>query len=205
MNVEHDDAALVAAGLREAAAVIERLATPGQVAEIVEAAQAITASLRTGGKLLVFGNGGSAADAQHIAAEFLGRFLLERQALPAIALGDNTSTLTAVGNDYAFEDVFARQVAGLGAPGDVALAISTSGNSPNVLAAIAVARERGLRTIGLAGGDGGRLAEEAELCLVVPAPGTPRVQEAQMVIAHLLCQLVEQHLAAGVVVAATAR
>jgi D-sedoheptulose 7-phosphate isomerase len=194
-EVAAGDHELVAERIAASAAVIERLREPGQVAAIVAAAELITASMRAGGQVLVFGNGGSAADAQHIAAEFLGRYLLERAALPAVSLSDNASTLTAIGNDYAFEDVFARQVAGLGAPGDVAIAISTSGNSGNVLAGVAAARERGIATIGLTGEDGGALAGAVDLCLAVPAAETPRIQEAHTLVAHLLCELVERDLA----------
>ena len=185
----------VAAGIAASAAVLERLQEPEHVAAIVAAAEAITESLRAGGKLLIFGNGGSAADAQHIAAELLGRYLLERAALPAISLADNASAVTAIGNDYAFDDVFARQVAALAAPGDVALGISTSGNSGNVLAGVATARERGLVTIGLTGASGGALAAAVDLCIAVPADETPRIQEAHTVVAHLVCELVERELA----------
>jgi D-sedoheptulose 7-phosphate isomerase len=193
VRTDHD---LVAAQIGASAAVLERLREPEHVAAIVAAAELVTASLRAGGKLLLFGNGGSAADAQHIAAELLGRYLLERSALPAVALSDNTSTVTAIGNDYGFENVFARQVAGLGAPGDVALAISTSGASANVLAGVAAARERGMRTIGLTGADGAALAAAVDLCIAVPADETPRIQEAHTVVAHLMCELVERDLAA---------
>jgi D-sedoheptulose 7-phosphate isomerase len=187
---------LVAARIADSAAVLERLRDPVHVAAVVEAAETITDALRAGGKLLLFGNGGSAADAQHIAAEFLGRFLLERAALPAVSLTDNTSSLTAIGNDYAFDDVFARQVAGLGAPGDVVIAISTSGNSANVLAGVAEARAHGMRTIGLTGEPGGALAGAVDHCIAVPADATPRIQEAHIVVAHLICELVERDLAA---------
>jgi D-sedoheptulose 7-phosphate isomerase len=190
------DHELVAGHIAASVAVLERLRDREHVEAIVAAAELITASMRAGGKLLLFGNGGSAADAQHIAAEFLGRYLLERRALPAVSLSDNASTLTAIGNDYAFDEVFARQVAGLGAPGDVALAISTSGNSGNVLAGVAAARERDMRTIGLTGAAGGALAAAVDLCIAVPADETPRIQEAHTVVAHLVCELVERDLAA---------
>jgi D-sedoheptulose 7-phosphate isomerase len=196
MTVEtnHD---FIAAQLTASAGVLERLQDPEHVASIVAAAAMITDAMRAGGKLLLFGNGGSAADAQHIAAEFVGRFLLERSPLPAISLSDNSAAVTAVANDYAFSDVFARQIAALGAPGDVALAISTSGNSPNVLSGVAAARERAMRTIGLTGGDGGSLADAVDLCIAVPAEDTPRIQEAHTVVAHLVCEMVERDLALG--------
>jgi D-sedoheptulose 7-phosphate isomerase len=185
---------VVAARIAECAGVLGRLNDPLHVDAIVSAAHVITTSLRAGGKLLVFGNGGSAADAAHIAAELVGRYLLDRDALAAVALTDNASTLTAVGNDYGFEEVFARQVAGLGAPGDVALGISTSGESANVLAGLAAARPRGLRTIGLTGASGGRLAGAVDLLIAVPADATPRIQEAHALVAHLICELVEREL-----------
>ena len=183
---------LVEAGIRESVAAQERLLEPEYLSAVVAASEMICAALRSGGKLLVFGNGGSAADATHIAAEFLGRFLLDRPALPALSLTDNPSALTAIGNDYDFRDVFARQIVGLGQPGDVALGLSTSGESENVVRGMAVARERGLRTIGLSGRSGGRLRDAVDLCIAVPADTTPRIQEAQFLVAHLLCELVER-------------
>ena len=161
---------------------------------IVAAAGLVEDCLRTGGKLLFMGNGGSAADAQHLAAEFVGRFVLERRALPAIALTTDSSILTAIGNDYGFDVVFSRQIEALGGPGDVVIGISTSGNSPNVLAAMKVAAARGLKTIGLAGRDGGRLAREVDVALVVPSGVTARIQECHITIGHLLCELVENEL-----------
>jgi D-sedoheptulose 7-phosphate isomerase len=160
----------------------------------VEAAGAIVASLRAGGKVLFCGNGGSAADGMHLAAELVGRFRLERDALPAIALSDSQSLLTCVGNDYAFERVFARGVEALGRPGDVLVAISTSGTSPNVLAAVEAARERGLRVLGMTGAAGGRLAELSDACLRVPSEETARVQEGYMLVGHTVCELVEAEL-----------
>ncbi len=186
---------LVEAGIRESVAAQERLLEPEYANAIVRASEVVAEALRVGGKLIVFGNGGSAADATHIAAEILGRFLLERPALPALSLTDNASALTAIGNDYDFRDVFARQIVGLGQPGDVALGLSTSGESENVLRGMAVARERGLRTIGLAGRSGGRLRDAVELCIAVPADTTPRIQEAQFLVAHLICELVERDVA----------
>ena len=141
---------------------------------------------------MLCGNGGSAADAQHLAAEFVGRFLREREARPALALTTNTSVLSALGNDYGFERVFARQVEAWGNPGDVLLALSTSGNSINVLEAVAVAMQRGLTTIGLTGGDGGRLAAVCDIPIVVPSASTPRIQEAHITVGHILCDLVER-------------
>ena len=186
---------LVASGIRASVAAQERLLGAEHVGAVVRAADIVSAALRAGRKLLVFGNGGSAADATHIAAEFLGRFLLDRPALPAVSLTDNASALTAIGNDFDFREVFARQIAGLGQRGDVALALSTSGDSENVVRGVAAAHERGLRTIALAGRTGGRLRAVAELCIAVPADSTPRIQEAQFLVAHLLCELVERDVA----------
>jgi D-sedoheptulose 7-phosphate isomerase len=164
---------------------------------IVQAAIMAAECLRAGGKLLFFGNGGSAADAQHLAAEFVGRFVLERKALAAVALTTDTSILTAVGNDYGFEEIFSRQIEALGRPGDVAFGISTSGNSPNVLAGLRQARQQQLRTIGLAGKDGGALTACADVPIVVQAANTARVQECHIAIGHLLCELVENDLMAA--------
>jgi D-sedoheptulose 7-phosphate isomerase len=161
---------------------------------IVNAAMLIAQCLRDGGKLLFFGNGGSAADAQHLAAEFVGRFRIERQALPAIALTTDSSILTAVGNDYGFEEIFARQVQALGRSGDVAIGISTSGNSLNVTGAIKQAAKQDLKTIGLAGRDGGSLARCVDISITVASSNTARVQECHITIGHILCELVENEL-----------
>lgn len=145
-----------------------------------------------GGKLLVFGNGGSAADAQHLAAELVNRFRRERAPLPALALTTDTSILTAVGNDYDFDLIFVKQIEALGRPGDIALGISTSGRSANVLKALARARELGLYTVGLTGGDGGRLPEVADLVLTVPSTETPRIQEGHLLFLHIFSELLEE-------------
>jgi D-sedoheptulose 7-phosphate isomerase len=152
-------------------------------------------ALAAGRKVLLFGNGGSAADAQHIAAEFVGRFLRERRALPAIALTTDTSALTAIANDYGYDDVFARQVRALGTAGDVALAISTSGRSPSVLRAVEACRELGVRTIGLTGGDGGPLAGMVDVSLRVSASKlSARIQETHILVGHVICELVDRRL-----------
>lgn len=158
---------------------------------VAEAAQWIADALAGGGKLFFFGNGGSAADAQHLAAEFVVRYRKERPALPALALTTDTSALTAGGNDYGFEQIFARQIAALARPGDVAIGISTSGTSRNVLNGLAAARERGCRTIGLTGRDGGRLPALCDLAVIVPADDTPRIQEMHIWIGHAWCGWVE--------------
>jgi D-sedoheptulose 7-phosphate isomerase len=147
--------------------------------------------MRAGGKLIAFGNGGSAADAQHIAAEFVGRYRAERQALAAIALTTDSSALTAIGNDYGFEEIFSRQLEAIGKPGDVVLALSTSGNSSNVLRAIESARKLGMATIGLSGKSGGKMLGLVDTCLCVPSGSTPRIQEAHALIIHILSGIVE--------------
>lgn len=163
-------------------------------AEIVQAVRTITDALANGNKVLVMGNGGSAADAQHLAAELVGRFLLERRALPAIALTTDSSILTAVGNDYGFDQVFSRQVEALARSGDVVIGISTSGKSANVRAALIAARAAGCRTVGLLGRDGGDIAGLVDLALVVPAQETPHIQEAHVAMIHILCDLIEREL-----------
>ncbi|MEJ2200832.1 MAG: D-sedoheptulose 7-phosphate isomerase [Desulfuromonadaceae bacterium] len=150
--------------------------------------------LAAGNKLLVMGNGGSAADSQHMAAEFVGRFLMERKALPAIALTTDTSILTAVGNDYGYDEIFKRQVEALAQPGDLVLGISTSGNSGNIVRALEAAKALGCKTIGLLGRDGGAIAPLVDLNLTVPVQDTPRIQEAHLTIIHILCDLVEKDL-----------
>jgi D-sedoheptulose 7-phosphate isomerase len=182
---------VVAATLRETIALHERVmhADPKPV---LAAAEAIVGSLRDGGKLLVFGNGGSASDAQHVAAELVGRFQHERAAMAAVALTTDTSVLTSIGNDYAFDRIFVRQIEALGRPGDVALGISTSGESPNVVAALAAAGTRGLRTIALTGSDGGEVGRTAHIHINVPAASTARVQEVHRTLLHVICDLVER-------------
>jgi len=164
-------------------------------AEAVErAADLIITSIKAGGKVLIFGNGGSAADAQHIAAELVNRFNYDRPPIAAIALTTDTSILTSVGNDSSFDELFERQVRALGRRDDVALAISTSGNSPNVLRAVDAAHELGIKTIALAGRDGGKLADAVDVALVVDARSTQRIQETHITIGHILCELIEDAL-----------
>ena len=161
------------------------------------AADALIAAYRNGRKALFFGNGGSAADAQHLAAEFLGRYLRERRPLPALALHANTSAVTAIANDYGYEHVFSRQLQGLAAAGDVAVAISTSGNSKSVIEAVTIARQMGVYTIGLTGAVGGRMRELVDVLIAVPSNETPRIQECHILIGHALCDAVEQAIAAA--------
>ncbi len=161
---------------------------------VLDAAAAIIASLRAGGKLLLFGNGGSASDAQHVAAELVGRFQRERAAMAAIALTTDTSVLTSIGNDYAFDRVFTRQIEAIGRAGDVALGISTSGGSPNVVAALVAARALGLQTIALTGRDGGAVGRAAAIHVNVPSADTARVQEVHRTLLHVICDIVERSL-----------
>lgn len=160
-----------------------------------EVVDLLAARMVAGNKLLLFGNGGSAADAQHIAAELVNRFMLERPPLPAIALTTDTSILTSVSNDYGYADIFAKQVKALGREGDVAMAISTSGSSANVIRAVEVCRKKGIHTIGLTGGDGGKLAAKVDTHLCVTgSKATPRIQETHILIGHVICEMLDQKL-----------
>ena len=165
-----------------------------QAGSVLRAAEMLVESVRAGGKVLLFGNGGSAADAQHIAAELVNRLNRDHPPIAAIALTTDTSILTSVGNDLSFEDLFERQVLALGRKGDIAIAISTSGNSPNVLRAARAARVIGISVIAFTGRDGGRLAQEVDLSLTVEAASTQRIQETHITIGHIVCELVEDAL-----------
>ncbi|HJT19832.1 MAG TPA: D-sedoheptulose 7-phosphate isomerase [Nitrospira sp.] len=165
-----------------------------QAERIVEAAALIAAAFRDGNKVLLFGNGGSATDAAHLAAEFVGRYKRERNPLPAIALATDIAAITCIANDYGYEELFARQIRAHGRKGDIAIAISTSGNSPNVLKGAAAAKECGLRTIAWTGGTGGKLAALVELPLIVPSTVTARIQECHITMGHVLCELIEDRL-----------
>jgi len=181
--------------LFEASMRAKRVFLDENAAALERAIGIVADALGSGHKLLLFGNGGSAADAQHLAAEFVGRFMRERRALAAVALTTDTSALTAIANDYGYDEVFARQVRALGARGDVALAISTSGKSPSVLRAVDACREIGITTIGLTGGDGGALAGAVDVSLRVSASRlSPRIQETHILIGHVLCELVDRRL-----------
>ena len=181
---------LVSSMLAEAAALHERV-RKSHLEPVVSAAEAIVASLKSGGKLLLFGNGGSAADAQHVAAELVGRFQHDRAALSAIALTTDTSVLTSLGNDDSYERVFVRQIEALGRAGDVAFGISTSGLSTNVISGLETAKAQGLRTIGLTGRDGGHVGKVVEIHVNVPAESTARVQEVHRTLLHAICEIVE--------------
>lgn len=161
------------------------------------AAREIVLRLRKGAKVICCGNGGSAADAQHVAAELSGKFYLNRRALPAIAITTNPSSVTAISNDYGYEHVFSKQIEGLGRRGDVLLAFSTSGGSPNVLKAMSLARKMGMFVIGFTGVKGGSFARKCDMCLVVPSPDCPRIQEAHIAVGHSICFLVEKAMFGG--------
>jgi D-sedoheptulose 7-phosphate isomerase len=176
----------------------QRLLNSEETVRLIAAvAELIVKAMRQGRKLLLFGNGGSAADAQHLAAEFVGRFAIERAALPAFALSVNTSCLTAIGNDYGFDQVFARQIEAFGKAGDVAVGISTSGNSPNVLLGLAKAKEIGLTTVALTGDSGGNMKNDADYCICAPSSETPRIQECHILIGHAIAELVEKAIVYG--------
>ena len=161
---------------------------------LIQVVRMIVEAFKGGNKVLLFGNGGSAADAQHIAAEFVNRYIIDRPPLPAIALTTDTSILTSVSNDLAFIEIFSKQIKALGKEGDVTIGITTSGNSPNVIKAFEVAREMGIKTVALTGNDGGAIAKMAHLALIVPSNSTPRIQETHILIGHMLCEMVEHQL-----------
>ncbi|UCE83224.1 MAG: D-sedoheptulose 7-phosphate isomerase [Deltaproteobacteria bacterium] len=161
---------------------------------LIRAATMIVDAFNNENKLMIFGNGGSAADAQHIAAEFVNRFMIERPPLPAMALTTDTSIITSVSNDYTFDDIFSKQVKALGIEGDIAWGLSTSGTSANVLEALAVARNRGMRTIGMTGSDSAKMTDVAQVLLTVEAKDTPRIQECHITMAHVICELVDYQL-----------
>jgi D-sedoheptulose 7-phosphate isomerase len=183
----------VAGMLRDAARLHDRAAAESAGAVVV-AADAMLAAFAAGAKVLIFGNGGSAADAQHFACELVGRFLRERRALPAIALTADTTAVTAIANDYGFDRVFVRQIEAHGRPGDVAVGISTSGTSANVLAGLQYAKSRGLKTVAFTGGSGGPIGAAADVHLNVPHDLTPRVQEVHRTLIHAVCDLIEQQM-----------
>ena len=178
----------------EESANIKKIIAQNLSDKIVNAAKMIIDAYKTGGKVLLIGNGGSAADAQHIAAELVGRFKLERKGLPAIALTTDTSILTALANDYGYDTVFSRQLETLANDKDILIAITTSGTSPNILKAVEIARSKNITVIGLTGGDGGKLQDVADITIAVPSDSTPRIQESHITIGHIICNLVEKEL-----------
>jgi D-sedoheptulose 7-phosphate isomerase len=179
--------------LRESAELKLRFAKES-VNEIAQATKIIQKSIKSGGKVLIFGNGGSAADAQHIASEFVNRFYKDRKAFPAIALTTDTSLITSIGNDRSFSNIFSRQIEALGRKGDVAWGISTSGKSKNVVSALEVARSVGLKTIFLTGSEVGKLGDSVDCLVKIPSKSTPRIQELHITVAHIICELVEEEL-----------
>lgn len=186
---------LVSRRIAESIAVKQLLLQDEEFVRLLErAALLVTESLRAGHKVMFMGNGGSAADAQHLAAEFTGRYLRERRALPAMALNVNSSTITAIGNDNSFDVIFSRQIEAFGTPGDVAIGLSTSGNSRNIVLAMQAAGERKLSTVALTGVLGGLLKGEVDICLRVPSVETPRIQECHIMAGHILCEIVEHEL-----------
>ena len=180
-------------GFKESSEVKDRFLKEN-LSKLIDAIKLVAQAFEKGNKLFFFGNGGSAADAQHLAAEFVNRYLMERPPLPAIALTTDTSILTSVSNDFTFSEIFSKQLKALGKKGDVAIGLSTSGNSPNVIRAIEMAKEMGMKTVAFTGMDGGKLAKKADITLLVPSSSTPRIQEAHILIGHILCEMVENHL-----------
>jgi D-sedoheptulose 7-phosphate isomerase len=191
---ETDARAIVDYLARSRDALEAAIADPALIATIAAIADCITDALRAGNKLLLAGNGGSAADAQHLAGEFLSRLNYDRAPLAAVALTTDSSVLTAIGNDYGYEHLFERQVLGIGQPGDVLIAISTSGRSPNILRALRAARRCGLAAIGFTGQDGGDMPALCDLCLLAPAAATPLIQQLHITAGHIICGLVEERL-----------
>lgn len=190
-EIDTDAAAAIVARTLDAAIALHQRMRSLDVGPIVRAGEVLRAALTSGGKVLAFGNGGSASDAQHLTSELVGRFQKDRAGFSAIALTADTSLLTSLANDYGFEQVFARQIEALGKPGDVAVAISTSGASPNVVAGLNTARSRGLRTIALTGREGGEAGRQAEIHINVPDSCTARVQEVHITLIHAICEIVE--------------
>jgi D-sedoheptulose 7-phosphate isomerase len=178
--------------VNESIAVKRSLLGSALIDSIVRLSDQVVESIRAGGKVLLFGNGGSAADATHLAAEFVGRFAFDRDPMPALSLSDNMSAVTAIGNDYAYDVTFARQIMALASPHDVAIALSTSGSSPNVLAAMRAAREKRIFTAAFTGAKGADLAALADVAVVIPSASTARIQEGYMLCAHIMCEVVEQ-------------
>ena len=191
-GIVEDSVGLVRDHLKDSLAIKSRMLTSDCVGQAAAVAEAMIAALRAGGKVLFFGNGGSSMDAGHLAAELAGRFYRDRPALAGISLSDGTASLTAIANDYGYDEVFARQIRGLGRPGDVAVGLTTSGNSGNVVNGLLTARETGLVTVALTGSSGGKVAAITDFCLRVPTDDTPRVQEACMHLGHTICEIVER-------------
>tara|TARA_B100000676_G_scaffold110529_3_gene110454 strand:+ start:162 stop:758 length:597 start_codon:yes stop_codon:yes gene_type:complete len=192
VNRKKDEKSYIEKILKESSELI--LNSNFLISDIIRCVDIITRSLKKGNKIILFGNGGSAADAQHIAAEFIGRFNIERKSLPAIALTTDSSILTSISNDYSFDTVFSRQCESLVSKGDVVIGISTSGNSKNVLNALKICKKRGAKTIGLLGNKGGTIIKFVDYSLTVNSKSTPRIQEVHRVVSHLICDLVEKNI-----------
>jgi D-sedoheptulose 7-phosphate isomerase len=193
-GVSQDAADLIRQRLDDSLNIKRDMLTSDCISEAAAAAVAMTSALRAGGKVLFFGNGGSSMDAGHLAAELSGRFYRDRPGLAGVSLADGTAALTAIANDYAYDEVFSRQVRALGRPGDVAVGLSTSGNSRNVVDALMAAREAGMVTVALTGRHGGKVAAAADICICVPTDDTPRVQEACLHLGHTICEIVEREI-----------
>lgn len=196
MKTTSDTLLLVAERVGQSIEVYQAILKDEHLMEVMqETARACVRALESGGKLIFFGNGGSAADAQHLAAELTGRYLRERRALAAIALTTNTSCLTAIANDYSYDEVFSRQIEALAHRSDIAIGISTSGNSRNIIQALRESKKKGLTTVGLSGSGGGELLQVADYCLCIPSDHTPRIQEAHILLGHILCEIIEENFA----------
>lgn len=186
---------LIKSRLAESAAMKQRMIADGELTATLSAiSDAVISAYRKGKKVILCGNGGSAADSQHICAELVGKFYLVREPLAAVSLTVNTSSLTAVGNDFSFDEVFVKQIKGLGLPGDVAIGISTSGNSENVIRALDTAKQNGLVTVAFTGDSGGRMRDRYDFCLRIPSSDTPRIQEGHITAGHIMCEIVEKAL-----------
>src|SRR4051794_38250488 len=186
--------AVIRERVEESIAVKQNLLSDHSIGMLARLAGEITSSARAGGKVILFGNGGSAADATHLAAEFVGKFQFDRDPLPALSLSDNGSSVTAIGNDYSYDLTFARQMKAFGRPSDVAIAISTSGSSPNVLEGMRQAKCQGMFVAGFTGERGSAMVELADTCIVIPSTSTARIQEGYMLFAHIMCELVEEEI-----------
>ena len=196
--MEHDMRAVVVESIARTRNILEKLmADEVALGEIERVAGCCIVAIRNGGKILLAGNGGSAADAQHIAGEFVSRFAFDRTGLPAFSLVTDSSVMTAIGNDYGYEQLFSRQIQSVGNPGDVFIAISTSGRSPNILAALREAQIKGLVTVGFTGENGGAMLELCDYCVQIPSDRTPKIQEGHIVVGHIVCGIVEQRIFSG--------
>lgn len=195
MTERNGDRTLICSRLRESSEIKKQMSADEKILSSIEVVSSrIVEAYKKRKKVIIFGNGGSAADAQHICAELVGKFYLNREALAAVSLTVNTSSITAIGNDFSFDDIFKKQLQGLGKIGDIVIGISTSGNSENVVRALIFARDQKMFTIGLTGQDGGRIKSRVDVCICVPSRDTPRIQEGHITIGHIICELVERRM-----------